>query len=140
MSYVYAFGWLVVFFLLAMWSFAAWAFHAIAAWAVSSTGVLGGGAKGGEGARLPEWLAPWVPADFAGAVGSALSGLASVIESMLQWLPALSGMLSVGIWVIWALGCAFLLALGGVGTALVAWLRRRASRMTPPVRRAIVRG
>ena len=61
----YAISWLVVFCLLALWSVAAWAFHAVTVWTVSNAGVLTGGVKVGDGFRMPNWLATWVPPEFA---------------------------------------------------------------------------
>ena len=76
---LYALSWFLVSSLLALWSLSAWAIHAAAVWAVSNAGVLTGApsdaASGAAGLRLPEWLAPWVPPEFAQALTSLLSGL-----------------------------------------------------------------
>ena len=124
---LYALSWFVVSGLLALWSLAAWALHSIVAWMTSSAGVLAGGSGATEGLRLPDWLAPWIPAELTGALTSMLSFFTPAIEAVLDQAPALAGGLSVAAWVIWAIGSALLLALGVVLSAIVATLRRRAS-------------
>jgi hypothetical protein len=113
--------------LLAIWSLGAWVFHAIAVWAVSNADVLTGAASGVGTLRLPDWLAPWMPPELVQAMTALLSGLAPVVDELLQSVPALADSLSVAIWVIWGLGSA-LLVLVGVGLhLLVAMWRRRGS-------------
>jgi len=128
---IYALSWFLIFTLLAFWSLAAWALNAIAVWTVSNAGTLTGATSGFEGLRLPEWLAPWVPPEIAQAVTSALSGLAPVVESLLQAAPALAGGLTLATWVIWALGSALLVLLGAGLHLLVATLRRRGGGSGP---------
>jgi hypothetical protein len=130
----YAFSWFVVFSLLALWSLAAWAFHSIAAWTVSNAGVLAGGAGATEGLRMPDWLAPWVPPEFAPALKSMVSAFTPAIEAMLGWAPALAGGLSTAVWVVWAIGSVLLVVLGFVASGLIAVLRRRASTLAAPTR------
>jgi len=113
----YAISWFVVFGLLALWSLGVWAFHAAAVWAVFNAGALTGATSGVESLRLPDWLAPWVPLEIVPAVTSLLSGLVPVVEDLLQAAPSLAGGLSVATWVIWGLGSALLVQLGG-GPAL----------------------
>ncbi len=121
----YALSWLLVFGLLALWSFAAWALHAVAVWSVSNAGALTGVASGVESIRLPEWLAPWVPPEIAQAMTSLLSGFAPLVESLLQSLPALTGGLAMVAWAIWGLGTLLLLLLGaGLHLIIAIWRRR----------------
>jgi hypothetical protein len=142
---LYALSWLVVLSLLALWSLAAWAVHAVAVWAVSNAGTLTGAASdaasgtfsGEGGLRMPEWLAPWVPPEIAQAMTSLLSGLAPVIESLLQAAPALAGGLTVATWVIWGLGSALLVLLGAGLHLLVAMWRRRGGRSGPQLARQV---
>lgn len=122
---LYALSWFVIFSLLALWSLAAWALHAVAVWTVSNAGTLTGAASGVEGLRLPDWLALWVPPEIAQAMTSVLSGLAPVVESLLQAAPALAGGLTMATWVIWGLGSALLVLLGAALHLLVAIWRRR---------------
>ena len=122
---LYALSWFVIFSLLALWSLAAWALHAVAVWTVSNAGTLTGAASGIEGLRLPDWLALWVPPEIAQAMTSVLSGLAPVVESLLQAAPALAGGLTMATWVIWGLGSALLVLLGAALHLLVAIWRRR---------------
>jgi len=129
---LYALSWFVIFTLLALWSLAAWAVNAFAVWTVSSAGTLTGAASGVEGLRLPEWLASWVPPGIAQAMTSVLSGLAPVVESLLQAAPALAGGLTMATWVIWGLGSALLVLLGAGLHLLVAMLRRRGGGSAPP--------
>lgn len=129
----YALSWFVIFSLLALWSVAAWAANAVAVWTVSSAGALTGAASdaatgatsGIQGLRLPEWLAPWVPPEIAQAMMSMLSGLAPVVESLLQSAPALAGGLTIAAWVIWSFGSALLVLMGAALHLLIAMWRRR---------------
>ena len=75
---------------------------------------------------MPEWLAPWIPAELASAFSSMLSAFKPVIETMLQWAPSLAGGLSITVWVLWALGSGLLILLGLGLSALIAMLRRSA--------------
>ena len=124
----YALSWFAVLGLLALWSFAAWAFHAVTAWTVSNAGDLAGGSRVTEGLLLPEWLAPWLPPDLVGTLNSVVAAFTPAVEAMLGWAPALAGGLSVAVWVVWAIGSAFLIVLGVALSAVIAVLRRR-SRM-----------
>jgi hypothetical protein len=130
----YAFSWFVVFGLLALWSLAAWAVHSITAWTISNAGALTGGAGATDGLRMPEWLAPWVPPEFALALNSMVSAIAPAIEAVLGWAPAMAGGLSVAVWVVWAIGSVLLVVLGFVATGLIAVLRRRASTLAATAR------
>ncbi|MEI7465183.1 MAG: hypothetical protein WCJ87_07555 [Burkholderiales bacterium] len=130
----YALSWIFVLGLLALWSLGVWALHAVAVWAVSNVGSLSGAASGIEGLRLPDWLAPWAPPEVAQAVTSLLSGLAPVVEGLLQAVPALVGVLSVATWVVWGLG-SMLLVLMGVGLhLLISMWRRRGGGSGPQSR------
>ena len=136
----YALGWLFVLALLVLWSLGAWALHSIAAWTVAHAGALAGGSGVAQGLRVPDWLAPWVPPEFASALDSMAAALGPAIETLLGWAPALEGGLSVAIWVVWGLGSALLVVLGFVATGLIAVLRRRASApATPSAHPAAVR-
>lgn len=108
----YALSWVVVLGLLALWSLAAWGLHGVAVWAVSQAGALTGAASGATGLRLPDWLAPWVPADVVQAAMALVSGLAPAVDSLLQAAPALAGGLTLVAWVVWALGTLLLVVLG----------------------------
>ena len=123
----YAISWLVVFCLLALWSVAAWAFHTVTVWTVSNAGVLTGGVKVGDGFRMPNWLATWVPPEFAATLASAMSSLTPAIETVMGWAPALAGGLTLAVWVVWAIGSALLIALGLVLSGAIAMLRRPAA-------------
>ena len=127
----YALSWFLVFGLFALWSLAAWAVHAVAMWSVSNAGALTGVTSGVEGLRLPEWLSPWVPPEIAQTMTSLLSSFAPVVESLLQTTPALTGGLSMVIWVIWGLGSALLVLLGAGLHLLIAMWRRRARGSGP---------
>ena len=120
-----ALGWLVVVSLLALWSLAAWAFHAIAAWTLSSADVLAVRPGVTQGLRMPDWLAPWVPPEFALVLDSMASALMPGIEAVLGWAPALEGGLAVAVWVVWGIGSALLIVLGLLVTGLITVLRRR---------------
>ena len=134
----YALSWFAVLSLLAMWSLAAWAFHAIATWTVANAGVLAGGSGATEGLRLPDWLAPWIPPELAGALASMVSALMPAIEAVLGWAPALAGGLSVAVWVVWGIGSGLLILLGVVLSGLIAVLGRRAAVSMTPSGRPVV--
>ena len=56
---------------------------------------------------------------------SLLSSFAPVVESLLQTAPALTGGLSMVIWVIWGLGSTLLVLLGaGLHLLIAMWHRR----------------
>jgi hypothetical protein len=132
---LYALSWLVIISLIALWSLAAWALHGVAVWAVSNAGALTdvatGAVSGAQGLHLPDWLAPWVPPEITQAMTSAVSGVAPLIESLLQGAPALAGGLTVATWVIWGLGSALLILLGAGLHLLVAMWRRRGGGSGP---------
>jgi hypothetical protein len=122
---LYALSWFLVVALLVLWSLAAWAFHAVAAWTVSSAGALSGAASGAGAVRLPDWLAPWVPPEIAQTLTALLSGLGPLVDSLLQFAPALAGGLTVATWVIWGIGSALLVLAGAALHLLIALWRRR---------------
>ena len=127
-----ALTWLVVAALLALWSLAAWALHALALLTVSNAGALSGVASGAGAIAVPDWLAPWVPSEFAQWLGALLAGLGPVIDSLLQAAPALAGGITVGAWVLWGIGTVLLLLVGAGLHLLVAMWRRRGT--ATPVR------
>jgi hypothetical protein len=129
---LYALSWLVTFFLLVLWSLAAWAFQSIAAWTVSNAGALAAGSGAIEGLRAPDWLAPWIPAEFAVALSSTLSALSPAIEAAVNQAPALAGGLSAAVWVVWGVGSALIVILGLVSGRLITLLRRRGSLFAAP--------
>jgi len=134
----YALSWFVIFSLLALWSLAAWGLNAVAVWTVSNAGVLTGAASGVDSLRLPDWLAPWVPPEIAQAMTSLLSGLAPVVERLLQAAPALAGGVTIATWVIWGLGSALLLLLGaGLHVLIALWRRRGGGPGSQPGRRMV---
>ncbi len=123
----YALNWFIVVSLLALWSFTAWGFHAIAAWTVSHA--VGLKSESGEilSLHVPDWLAPWVPPELASALPALLSALTPAVEFLLGLAPGLAGVLSVAVWVVWAIGSALLIVLGIVVSAVIAVLQRRRS-------------
>lgn len=134
----YALSWSVILILLTLWSVAAWAFHSIVAWTVSNAGALAGSSAAIEGLRAPDWLAPWLPPELALAFTSTLSALSPAIEAVLNQAPAMAGVLSVAVWVVWGLGSALIVILGWLSTRLITGLGRRASEFAAPsVRPAI---
>ena len=127
---LFALGWFVVFSLIALWSIAAWAFQSITAWTLSNAGAMAGTSGAIKALHVPDWLAPWIPPELALVFTSTLSSLAPAILAMLDWAPALSGGLSVAVWVVWALGSALLIVLGVGLSGMIAVLRRRAPSRT----------
>lgn len=127
----YLLSWFLVFGLFALWSLAAWAVHAVAVWTVSNASAMTGVVSGVEDLRLPEWLAPWIPAEIARAMTSLPLSFAPVVESLLQTAPALSGGLTIVTWVIWGLGSALLVLMGAGLHLLIAMWRRRGGGSGP---------
>ena len=128
----YALSWFVVVALLALWSMAAWALHGVAVWTVSNAGALSGASSGAGTILLPDWLAPWVPPEVAQSVSQMVAGLGSVVDSLLQFAPALVGGLTVATWVIWGIGSVLLLLLGAGLHLVIALMRRRGGSGTGP--------
>jgi hypothetical protein len=132
---LYALAWFVVLLLVGLWSLTTWALHAVAVWVVTQAGALTGGVTGWEGPVLPDWLAVWMPAEWLQGLGAMLASMAPLVESLLQSMPSLAGLLTVAAWVIWALGSALLVLVGaGVHLALALWRRRHAGPTVPPHR------
>ena len=128
----YALSWFVVLVLLALWSLAAWTLNAVAVWTVSNAGPLSGAASGAGSLALPEWLAPWVPPEFAQLLNQLLAGLGLMVDSLLQAAPALAGSVTVVSWVVWGIGSALLVLLGSVLHLLIALMRRRSGSAGGP--------
>ena len=126
---LHALGWSLLFVLLALWSLAAWALHAVVGWTAANAGALAGGTAVAGAIAMPAWLAPWIPADLAAALGSSLAAMGPAVEWMLNAAPALAGGLSTAIWVIWALGSLALVLLALLGGRILAALRRRGSTL-----------
>lgn len=131
---VYALIWIGMAMLLLLWSLAAWGLSAAAVALLSTTGGLSGVGGAIEALNLPAWLAPWVPPEALASLKAVLAGLGPVVEGLVQWLPMISGGITVAAWVVWALGAFALLLLGGVLHAVVAVLRRKGARPAVPVR------
>lgn len=124
-------AWLVIAFLLALWSLGAWALHAMAQWGTKFAGAAGAPGAVAELAgqaselRLPEWLAAWLPAGAQGQWGAVVSAFTPWVESVMSHAPSLVAWLAPAIWVIWALGGVLLLVLGGGLSAVILLIGRR---------------
>lgn len=117
--------WIVCGVFAALWTGLAFGAAELTHWA---SGLIASGAgvdlaKAATEWPVPAWLVPWLDAAglqaFQGFVVAALEGLRAAwptIGSMVGWLVPV-------IWLLWALGLALLLALGGLGH----WLVGRAS-------------
>lgn len=121
----FALGWALVFVLLALWSLAAWALHGLTVWALANAGSLSAAVPAGDGMGIPPALAVWLPPEWVAAAGGLLAGLMPTMESLLGWLPALAGGVTVAAWVVWALGAVLIVVGGALAHALGAMLRRR---------------
>jgi hypothetical protein len=125
----YLLNWFIVFSLLALWSLAAWGFHSIATWMVSNAGALKGDSGETLSLPVPDWLAPWMPPELASVLPTMVSALTPVVDSLLGLAPAIAGVVSVVVWVAWAIGSILLIILGVVLSALIAvFLRRRSAK------------
>lgn len=113
--------WAIVLALLACWSGFVWAAHALLTALLTHAGGLGAGDW-----TLPEPLAAWLPTEVATWLAGALETLAPHLQSLLGWVPALSGGLTVLGWVLWGLGALLLLLGAGLcHAALATWLHSR---------------
>ena len=118
-------GWSLLLVLFALWSLTAWALHAVVAWTGANAGALTDGAAAAGSIGVPEWLAPWIPAELAAVLSSSLSALGPAVDWLLGLAPALAGGLSVAIWVVWGFGSLALVLLGLFGGRVAARLRGR---------------
>ena len=126
-------AWLVTGCLLALWSLGAWTLHAVAQWAAGFAGAKAAGAAGGlaEVAKQvgelkpPEWLVTWLPPGAQEQWGTLVSTFTPWVESALTHAPSLVAWLAPAIWVLWALGGALLLALGGTSSLLIRAIKHR---------------
>ena len=123
---LHAIVWSLLFALLALWSLVAWSLHALVAWAAANAG---GVAAGAAATQAPGWLAPWIPAEVAALVTSLQSVLGPLVDGVLSTAPALAGLASVAIWVVWAVGALLIVVLGLVGRRLLGGARPIASAL-----------
>lgn len=78
-----------------------------------------------------------MPPEIAQAIASMLSGLAPVVEGLLQAAPALASSLTMVTWVVWAFGSALLILLGaGLHLLIALWRRRGGSSGPQQIRKA----
>ena len=137
----YVLNWFVVVALLALWSLAVWALQAVAVWSVSNAGALSGATSGIGSVALPDWLAPWVPAEIAQSISKLLTGLGPVVDNLLQAAPALAGGVTAVSWVVWGIGTLLLLLLGtGLHLLLALWRRRGGGGSGPNAGRSLAAG
>lgn len=121
---VYALIWFFVATLVACWSLAVWVLHSISAWALGSAGGLSGIPTAAANIPRPEWLATWLPTEAWQAMVDLIHGTVPVINSLLQSLPALDSGLAVVAWLVWGVGTAMLVLLGGgLHLAKALWQR-----------------
>ncbi len=130
---VYALIWFFVATLVAFWSLAVWVLHSISAWALGSAGGLSGISTAAANIPRPDWLAPWLPAEAWQAMVNLIHGTVPVINSLLQSLPALDSGLAVVAWLVWGVGTAMLVLLGGgLHLAKVLWQRASTAPRAQP--------
>lgn len=113
--------WAIALALLACWSGLVWSAHALLIVLLDQAGNLGTGDW-----SLPAPLAAWLPTAVAEWLAGTLETWAPQLQSLLGWVPALSGGVTLLGWVVWGVG-ALLLLVGGVlcHVALALWLRSR---------------
>jgi len=130
---LHALTWFLALGLILAWSLAAWAFHTVATLAATQSGALAGGIEGIRALPMPDWLAPWVSAEWWPVVLGSLAELGPFLDGLLAVLPTLSGPLSILVWVIWAVGAFAIVVLGGVVSGLIAHAQARRSPHTSVV-------
>lgn len=83
---------------------------------------------------VPDWLRGWVPPELARELGAMIASAGSMVQFVLEAVPALSGAVTVLAWAIWGLGAVILVALAVLAHVLIAFfMRRRNSPGTPGV-------
>lgn len=122
----HAISWSIVVTLLALWSLAAWAFNAIATWTAANAGALTTSAVPITGVALPDWLAPFFPAEMSTALTAMLATFVPVVEGALSLAPSLADGLTTLVWIVWGVGSLLLVVMGIVSSGLIGMLRRRA--------------
>jgi len=126
-------GWVVVLLLLALWSGLVASGHALLVGVLAHTGSLGG-----VDWNLPESVTALLPVPVAEWLVSALETWTPQLHALVDWLPALSGGVTLLAWVVWGLGALFLLVVGlAVHVAIALWRKSRQS--TPPRPVALLR-
>lgn len=128
----YALSWFVVLVLLALWSLTAWSVHALGAWTASSAGSVAEAAASSNVMRLPEWLAPAVPAEVVEFLSSMVSSIAPMLSNLADPGPTIISGWAWAMWTIWAIGSLLLLACGALVHTLKARWRRSGSPPTRP--------
>lgn len=117
--------WAIVLSLLACWSAFVWASHALLTALLAHAGQLRTGDWG-----LPEPLAAWLPTAVVEWLAGTLETLAPQLQSLLGWLPGLSGGVTLLGWLAWGLGALPLLVVGALcHAAIAAWLRSQRTRV-----------
>ncbi|EJL77018.1 hypothetical protein SAMN05518845_111273 [Variovorax sp. YR750] len=128
----YAISWFLSSVLLALWSLACWGTHAAVAWAVVNAGALGSGAPAAGAILVPDWLRAWTPPGLAQELATMIASASSMLQAVLDAVPALSGAITVLAWGVWGLGTAVLVALAVGAHALIAFLKRRGAGSGAP--------
>lgn len=127
---LYLISWGVVVLLLALWTLIAWAADAVLVWTLTHAGTLGAQVPGATGIDLPAWFSPWLTAESSEWLAALSGAVMQVVQSLLQFAPALADGLGVVVWVVWAIGGLLLLGLGVAGHLLIgAWQRHRRGRL-----------
>lgn len=111
--------WAIVLTLLACWSAVVWAAHALLTALLAHAGQWRPGDWG-----LPEPLVSWLPTAVAEWLAGTLETWAPQLQSLLGWLPGLSGGVTLLGWLAWGMVAVPLLVGGGLCHAAVAAWRR----------------
>lgn len=128
----HAISWFLSSALLALWSLACWGLHAATAWTISGAGALSRGAPAMNAALVPDWLRGWLPPELAAQFGALIASTGSMVQSALEFVPALSGAITGLAWALWGLGAVAIVALAVLAHVLIALLQRRSRRSHGP--------
>lgn len=129
---VYALIWFSVASLWSVWTLAIWVLHGLSTWAVGAAGGLSGIQAGTAAVPRPDWLGPWLPAEAWQAMVDLFHGVVPLINGLLQFLPSLDSGLTVVAWLVWGVGTATLLLLGGgLHLAKALWHRAGTTPSAP---------
>ncbi|GAA4027152.1 hypothetical protein [Actimicrobium antarcticum] len=131
---LHAITWMLMAFLLALWSVAAWTLHALVRWTGDRSDGLTDLPAQLALWRSPDWLALWLPQSAEAMWTSMLTALTPMLEPLPGLAPGLEAWLSPMVWVLWAVGGLLILLFGSAITLLISAGQRRLT--TPAIRLA----
>lgn len=128
----YMLAWTAILILWGLWSLLVWMTHGFSAWALKHAGAWMEAVPSIDQLGLPEWLQPWIPAEWLQALLHLVQAIGPMLDSLVQSWPAFFGSgMTVLAWVAWSLGSFALALLGGITHLLILAWRRHATAPHP---------